>query len=446
MADPTIRYWNKEIETMPRAQLQDLQLRRFKELARRCYTKVKHYKQKFTSMKITPDDIKTLGDVKRFPITVKTDLRDNYPFGMFAEPMENIVRIHASSGTTGKPTVVGYTKHDIDDVWTETMARSLVCAGVWRGDVVQNAYGYGLFTGGLGAHFGCERIGAAVIPMSGGNTERQIMLFQDFGSTVLTATPSFAAFLAETIKQQKIDKKLIKLHTGVFGAEFWTEKMREKLEAAFAEVNATGKFNAIDIYGLSEIEGPGVSNECIFKKGNHIWEDHFFPEIIDPKTNEPVAPGESGELVFSTITKEGIPLIRYTTKDITSLNHEKCDCGRTHVRHAKITGRSDDMMKIKGINVFPSQIEYVLMKIPGVAEHYEIIVERDILDKIKVRVELTAKTFSDSMAELENLKKAIEKELYTTLQINAAVELVAPNTIPRSVGKAKRVIDMRKEG
>nr|MDO8111823.1 phenylacetate--CoA ligase [Candidatus Sigynarchaeota archaeon] len=434
-----MRYWNKEIETMSRDKLKDLQVRRFKELAKRCYTKVKHYKQKFTEMKITPDDFKTLDDLKRFPVTIKNDLRDNYPFGLFAEPLDNIIRIHASSGTTGKPTVVGYTKHDIEDVWTECMARSLVAAGAWRGDVLQNAYGYGLFTGGLGIHYGAERIGAAVIPMSGGNTDRQLMLFQDFGSTVLTCTPSFAAYLGELIKQQDIKPEKIKLHTGVFGAEFWTENMRKKLEELL-------HIRAIDIYGLSEILGPGVSDDCIFKKGLHIWEDHFYPEIIDGKTKEPVAPGESGELVFSTLTKEGIPLIRYTTKDISSLDYEKCECGRTHTRHAKIAGRSDDMMKIKGINVFPSQIEYVLMKIPGVAEHYEIIVERDILDKIKVRVELTPKTFSDRMSELENLKKSVEKELYNTLQINVNVELVPPGTIPRSMGKAKRVIDLRKEG
>ncbi|HME54261.1 MAG TPA: phenylacetate--CoA ligase [Candidatus Lokiarchaeia archaeon] len=444
MADQ-VRYWNKEIETMPRTKLQDLQVRRFKELIKRCYTKVKHYKEKFDELGITPDDFQTLDDLSKFPITVKTDLRDNYPFGMFAEPLSNIVRIHASSGTTGKPTVVGYTKHDIDDVWTECMARGLVAGGVKKGDVVQNAYGYGLFTGGLGFHYGCERVGASVIPISGGNTDRQVMLFQDFGSTVLTCTPSFAAYLGELIKQQNVDPSQIKLHTGIFGAEFWTENMREKLETLFSGLNESGTFRALDVYGLSEIAGPGVSNDCIFKHGLHVWEDHFFPEIIDSSTHEAVAPGESGELVFSTITKEGIPLIRYDTKDISSLEYEKCECGRTCVRHAKITGRTDDMMKIKGINVFPSQIEFVLMKIPGVAEHYEIVVERDILDKIKVRVELTPETFSDQMSELEGLKSTIEKEMYNTLQINVNVELVPPNTIPRSVGKAKRVIDLRTE-
>ncbi len=432
-----ILYWNKEIETASRETINEIQTRRFKELLNRVYEKVAHYKKKFSAMGITPDDFKSLADLKKFPITVKTDLRDNYPFGLFAEPLENIVRIHASSGTTGKPTVVGYTKHDIDDVWTEVMARSLVAAGTTKKDVVHNAYGYGLFTGGLGIHYGAERIGAAVIPISGGMTERQLMLMEDFGSTVLTCTPSYAAFLGETIKQQGIRDRL-KIHTGVFGAEPWSEKMREKLEDLLG-------INAIDIYGLSEICGPGVSNECIFKHGPHVWEDHFLPEIIDSKTQEPVAPGESGELVFSTITKEGIPLVRYTTRDIAKLDTEKCECGRVHARHSKITGRSDDMLIIRGVNVFPSQVEHVLMKIPGVAEHYEIVVDRDVLDMLKVRVELTPKTFSDKMSELEGLKKQIEKELNFTLQISATVELVAPGTIPRSVGKAKRVIDMRKE-
>ncbi|MHA1700578.1 MAG: phenylacetate--CoA ligase family protein [Promethearchaeota archaeon] len=433
-----VNYWNKEIETLSREKLEDIQVRRFKELARRCYEKVKHYKKKFSEMGITPDDFKSLDDITKFPLTVKTDLRDNYPFGMFAEPLENIVRIHASSGTTGKPTVVGYTKHDIDDVWTEVMARTCVATGMTHKDIIQNAYGYGLFTGGLGFHYGAEKIGATVIPISGGNTERQIMLMQDFGSTVITCTPSYAVYLGEVIKQKGIPSENIKLHTGIFGAEPWSNKLREKIEDSL-------KLRAIDIYGLSEITGPGVSVECVHQKGLHVWEDHFLVEALDSENMEPVAPGEQGELVFSTLTKVGIPLIRYTTKDVSSLDFETCECGRTHARHSKITGRSDDMLIIRGINVFPSQIEHVLMKIPGVAEHYEIIVDRDILDILKVRVELTQKTFSDKMTDLENLKKEIENQLYTTLQVRASVELVEPNTIPRSVGKAKRVIDLRKE-
>ncbi|MHA1681894.1 MAG: phenylacetate--CoA ligase family protein [Promethearchaeota archaeon] len=433
-----VHYWNEKIETAPRAEIEEIQTRRFKELLNRCYTKVQAYKKKFSENGVTPDDFKTLADVTKFPLTVKNDLRDNYPFGMFAEPLDKIVRIHASSGTTGKPTVVGYTEHDIWDVWTEVMARTCMCAGMSGKDILQNAYGYGLFTGGLGFHYGAEKIGSTVIPISGGNTDRQLMLMQDFGSTVITCTPSYAVFLAESIKQKGIDRDKIKLHTGIFGAEPWSEKLREKIESSL-------QVKAIDIYGLSEITGPGVSCDCVYQDGLHIWEDHFLVEALDSKTMEPVAPGESGELVFSTITKEGIPLIRYTTKDVATLNYEKCECGRTHVRHSKITGRSDDMLIIRGINVFPSQIEHVLMKIPGVAEHYEIIVDRDILDKLKVRVELSTKTFSDKMSDLEGLKKTIEQELRSTLQVHADVELVAPGTIPRSVGKAKRVIDMRKE-
>lgn len=438
-------YYNKDIETAPRERLTEIQVRQFKQLLKRVYERVRHYKQKFDNLGIGPDDFKSLDDLKRFPITFKDELRDNYPFGLFAEPMENIVRVHVSSGTTGKPTVVGYTRHDIDEVWTEVMARSCACAGMTSKDIAQNAYGYGLFTGGLGFHYGAEKVGATVIPMGGGNTERQLMLMEDFGSTVLTCTPSYAAFLAESIKASGIDRAKIKLRTGIFGAEPWTNKMREKLETMFSEVNASGSFTALDVYGLSEITGPGVSQECPHKAGNHVWEDHFLPEIVDSKNREPVAPGEFGELVFSTITKEGIPLVRYTTKDIANLTYEPCACGRTHARHSKITGRTDDMLIIRGINVFPSQIEHVLMKIPGVAEHYEIIVDRQVLDKIKVRVELTAKTFTDRMAGLEGLKRQIEKELYVVLQITAEVELVAPGTIPRSVGKAKRVIDLRKE-
>ncbi|MHA1792280.1 MAG: phenylacetate--CoA ligase family protein [Promethearchaeota archaeon] len=433
-----MHYWRKDIETASRKEIEEIQVREFKQLAKRCYEKVPHYKKKFSEMGITPDDFKTLDDIRKFPFTIKNDLRDNYPFGMFAEPLENIVRIHASSGTTGKPTVVGYTRHDIEDVWSEVMARTCVAAGMTKKDIVQNAYGYGLFTGGLGFHYGAEKIGSTVIPISGGNTERQLMLMQDFGSTVITCTPSYAVYLGEMIKQKGIDPEKIKLHTGIFGAEPWTEKLREKIESILG-------VNAIDIYGLSEIVGPGVSVDCIYKRGLHVWEDHFLVEALDSKTMEPVADGEYGEMVFSTLTKEGIPLIRYTTKDIAKLDHEKCECGRTHVRHSKITGRSDDMLIIRGINVFPSQVEHVLMKIPGVAEHYEIVVDRDILDKLKVRVELTPETFSDKMSELEGLKKTIEKELFITLQVRAEVELVSPGTIPRSVGKAKRVIDMRKE-
>ncbi|MHA1730826.1 MAG: phenylacetate--CoA ligase family protein [Promethearchaeota archaeon] len=418
--------------------MEEIQLKELKGLAKRCYENVAHYKKAFSEKGLTPDDIKTLDDLTKFSFTVKTDLRDNYPFGMFARPLSDIVRIHASSGTTGKPTVVGYTAHDIEKVWTEVMARTCVAAGMSSDDIVQNAYGYGLFTGGLGFHYGAERIGATVIPISGGNTERQIMLLQDFGSTVMTCTPSYATYLAEVLKQMDISLDKIKLKIGIYGAEPWSEKLREKIEAGLG-------VSAIDIYGLSELCGPGVSVDCVDKTGLHIWEDHFLVENCDPETMERVAPGERGEMVFSTLTKEGIPLMRYTTKDVARLSVDKCSCGRWHTRHSKITGRSDDMLIIRGINVFPSQVEHVLMKHPTVSEFYEIVVDRDILDKLKVRIELTQKSFSDKMKDLNELKAELEKDLYTTLQIHAVVELVAPGTIPRSVGKAKRVVDLRKE-
>ncbi|GAB4329927.1 MAG: phenylacetate--CoA ligase [Promethearchaeota archaeon] len=434
----TYNYWNRERELATREEIEEVQLRELKGVVRRCYENVAHYKRVMDEMGLKPDDVNSLADLLKFPLTVKTDLRDNYPFGMFAAPLSEIVRIHASSGTTGKPTVVGYTAHDIHEVWTEVMARTCVCAGVTRDDVVQNAYGYGLFTGGLGFHYGAERVGATVIPISGGNTERQIMLMQDFGSTVITCTPSYASYIAEVIKEQDVPLDRIKLRLGIFGAEPWSEKLREKIESSL-------NVSAIDIYGLSEVIGPGVSVECVDKQGLHVWEDHFLVEALDSDNMEPVAPGERGELVFTTLTKEGIPLIRYTTKDVSRLDVDKCSCGRWHARHSKIMGRSDDMLIVRGINVFPSQIEYVLMKHPTVGEYYEIIVDRKILDTLKVRVELTQKSFSDKMRDLETLKQELEHDLYTTLQVRAEVELVPPGTIPRSVGKAKRVIDLRKE-
>ncbi len=434
------RYWNKGRELASPDELKRIQLKEVQAMLKRCYDKVQHFHKKYDAIKLKPEDVKTLDDLKKVPLTLKTDLRDNYPFGLFAAPMNEIIRIHASSGTTGKPTVVGYTRHDIDDVWTECMARTCVCGGLFKGDIVQNAYGYGLFTGGLGFHYGAERIGAAVIPISGGNTERQIMLIQDFGSTAITCTPSYAIYLAEMLEQMKIPREQIKLHTGIFGAEFWTEKMREKIEEKL-------HVRAIDIYGLSEMCGPGVSVDCIDQQGLHIWSDHFLPEIVDRETHESVAPGEKGDLIFSTITKEGIPLPRYDTRDQTSLNFEKCSCGRWHPRHSKILGRSDDMMKIKGINVFPSQIESVLLKIPGLGEYYEIVVGREgVLENLKVRIELTPQVFSDKMKDIENFRRTVEKELFNVLQINCQVELVAPGAIPRSMSKAKRVIDLRKEG
>ena len=365
-------------------------------------------------------------------------MRDSYPYGLFAAPLEEIVRIHASSGTTGKPTVVGYTQKDID-TWSDLMARSFVAAGAHRGDIIHNAYGYGLFTGGLGAHYGAERLGASVIPISGGNTKRQIMIMQDFGSTVLTCTPSYSLFMAEEARAEGVDFKKLKLRVGIFGAEPWSEAMRGEIEEKL-------NLAAIDIYGLSEIMGPGVAIECIeAKKGLHIWEDHFIPEIIDPETGRRLPQGERGELVITTITKQGIPLIRYRTRDITSITYEPCACGRTHARISRMSGRSDDMLIIRGVNVFPSQIESILVGIEGVEPHYLLIVDRrDNLDTLEVQVEVDERLFSDEIKVLQLLSKRIEKEIKDVLGVTCTAKLVEPRTIQRSEGKAKRVIDNRK--
>jgi phenylacetate-CoA ligase len=363
---------------------------------------------------------------------------DSYPYGLFAAPMEDIVRIHASSGTTGKPTVVGYTRKDID-IWSELMARTFVTAGAHKGDIIHNAYGYGLFTGGLGAHYGAERLGASVIPISGGNTKRQIMIMQDFGSTVLTCTPSYALFMAEEARAEGIDIRKLKLRVGILGAEPWSEAMRGEIEE---KLNLT----ALDIYGLSEIMGPGVAQECFEgKHGLHIWEDHFIPEIINPDTGEVLSAGEQGELVITTITKEGIPLIRYRTRDITSISYEPCICGRTHARLARMSGRSDDMLIIRGVNVFPSQIETILVGIEGVEPHYLLIVDRtDNLDTLEVQVEVDEHLFSDEIKVLQALARRIEQEIKTMLGVTCKAKLVEPKAIQRSEGKSKRVIDNRK--
>lgn len=438
-------YWRKDIECMDRAELEKLQLKRAQGMLKRCYDKIPFFKKSYSAKGLTPEDMKTLDDLQKFPLTIKTDLRDNYPFGLFAEPMTNVIRLHASSGTTGKPIVGGYTKHDVYDVFAECVARSMVASGVHAGDVLQNGYGYGLFTGGLGLHYGGEMMGVTVIPISGGNTDRQLMMMQDFGTTVISCTPSYMVNLAEEIQRRKIDRSKIKLRIGIHGAEFWSEKMRAKIEQLMPGMSA------IDIYGLTEIIGPGVSNNCIENryKGLHIWEDHFLPEVVDPEHNfERVAPGEKGELIFSTLTREATPLPRYRTKDISRLNYEKCICGRTTCRHDKITGRSDDMLKIHGINVFPSQIESVLMEIPELAGYYEIVVDRKelgSLDTVIIRIELNEKTFSDKIKDLQNFSKTVADKLASTLLFHAKVELVSPGTIPRSESKAKRVVDLRKD-
>jgi len=430
--------YNMEFETLPREALEAIQLRRLKQTVERVYATVPFYRKQFDKAGVKPEHIKSLDDLRRLPFTTKQDLRDNYPFGLFAVPMENVVRIHASSGTTGKPTVVGYTARDIQ-TWAELMARALSAAGVTRGDIIHNAYGYGLFTGGLGVHYGAEKLGASVIPVSGGNTKRQIMIMKDFGATVLTCTPSYALHLAEVAMEMGVDPKTLKLRIGVFGAEPWSEKMREEIEQKLY-------LTAIDIYGLSEVIGPGVSIECVeAKKGLHIFEDHFIPEIIDPETGENLKPGELGELVITTITKEAFPVIRYRTRDITFLNPEPCICGRTHVRMGRITGRTDDMLIIRGVNVFPSQIESVLMEIEEVEPHYQIIVDREgNLDTLTVLVEVGEHAFSDEVRKLQELERKIEKNIKEYLGVSAKVKLVEPKTIARSEGKAQRVIDKRK--
>jgi phenylacetate-CoA ligase len=430
--------WNDEFETLPREALEALQLKRLRQVVEKVYATVPFYQHKLNQAGITPAQIKSLDDLRRIPFTLKQDMRDSYPYGLFAVPLEQIVRIHASSGTTGKPTVVGYTRRDIDN-WSEMMARSLTAAGAHKGDVIHNAYGYGLFTGGLGAHYGAERIGASVIPMSGGNTRKQLMIMQDFGSTVLTCTPSYSLFLAEVAAEEGIDIKKLKLKVGVFGAEPWSETMR-------AEIEEKLHLKAIDIYGLSEIMGPGVGIECIeAQKGLHIWEDHFIPEIINSDTGEVLPLGETGELVITTITKEGIPLLRYRTRDITRILPEPCICGRTHMRIERLSGRSDDMLIIRGVNVFPSQIESVLFNIKGVEPHYQLIVDRDgTLDTLEILVEVNEQTFSDEIKVLQTLSHKIRHAIKEMLGVTCQVRLVEPKTIARSEGKAQRVIDNRK--
>ncbi len=431
--------WNEEFETLPREALEALQLKRLKATVERVYETVPFYKKKFDELGVKPSHVKTLKDLQLLPFTIKNDLRDNYPFGLFSVPMEQVVRVHASSGTTGKPIVVGYTKRDID-TWAELIARTLSCAGVHRGDIVHNAYGYGLFTGGLGLHYGAEKVGASVIPISGGNTKRQIIIMQDFGPTVITCTPSYALHLAEVAEEMGLNPaKDFKLRVGCFGAEPWSENMRAQIEKKF-------NLDAIDIFGLTEVIGPGVSSECLeAKKGLHVFEDHFIPEIIDPATGKALPYGEKGELVFTSITKEAFPVIRYRTRDLSVLYPEVCKCGRTFVRMQRITGRTDDMLIIRGVNVFPSQIESVLMQVEGVEPHYLLIVDReDNLDTLEVQVEVNEKVFSDEVKQLERLGKRIEKEIKELFGVTCKCKLVEPKTIQRSEGKAKRVIDKRK--
>ena len=422
---------------MPPKRKKELQLERLQRVARRVYANVPHYKRAFDEAGVKPKDIKSLKDLKKLPFTTKDDLAVNYPTGMLARPLKDIVRLHMSSGTTGKPKVAGYTAEDIR-TWAEVMARTFTCAGLTSKDIIQNAYGYGLFTGGLGAHYGGERIGATVIPISGGNTKRQILIMQDFGSTALCATPSYSIHLFETLEQMGIDIRTdLKLKTGIFGAEMWSENMRETIESK------TG-INAIDIYGLTELIGPGVASECMEKNHLHIFDDHFLPEIIDPETCESLPAGEKGELVFTSLTKRGFPIIRYRTRDITRLHDEPCKCGRTHVRMERVTGRSDDMLIIRGVNVYPSQVEAVLMSVEGVEPHYQIIVDREhAMDSLEIHVEVSEQVFSDEIKGLEKLEKRLHDELESVLLISAKLKLVEPKTIQRSEGKAVRIVDKR---
>jgi phenylacetate-CoA ligase len=429
--------WNKTFECMSREEMRDCQSKRLIDTVQRVYHNVPAYREKFQQAHLVPEDIKSINDLSKLPFTTKQDLRDNYPYGLFAVPMSEVVRVHASSGTTGKPTVVGYTRKDLA-TWSEVVARSLSCAGAHKHDIVQVAYGYGLFTGGLGIHYGCEKIGATVIPISGGNTQRQIQLMHDFGSTVLACTPSYALHLADAIEESPYKREELKLRIGVFGAEPWTETMRKEIEAKL-------RIKAMDIFGLSEIIGPGVSNECEHQNGLHVFEDHFIPEIINPDTLEVMPEGELGELVFTCITKEALPLIRYRTRDLTRLHYEKCKCGRTLVRMEKCANRSDDMLIIRGVNVFPSQIEEVLLKVEGIQPHYLIIVDRvNNLDVMQVQVEVEKEYFSDRISDLQGLTKKLQHNLESALGIGVDVKLVEPKTIQRSEGKIQRVIDKRK--
>lgn len=414
----------------------ELQLRRLQNIVKFVYENVPFYKKHFDEVGVKVEDIQELKDIEKLPFTTKTNLREAYPFAMFAVDDDKIIEIHTSSGTTGKPTVSGYTEKDIN-IWAEIIARGIIMAGGGNKDIIQNCYGYGLFTGGFGVHHGGRKVGATLIPISAGNTKRQIEVMVDFKSTILTCTPSYALYLSEFLEKEGYDYKDINLRAGLFGAEMWTEEMRKELESRF-------NIHALNIYGLTEIMGPGIAQECLAKDGLHISDDHFYPEIIDPDNLEVLEDGEKGELVLTTITREGMPIIRFRTKDLTSLNREKCGCGRTTVRMSRITGRTDDMLKIRGVMVFPSQIEKSLFKIDGLTPNYQIIVTREgILDEVEVKVEATAELFSDKIKELEKLESKIAKHIHEEIGLKVNITLVEPNILPRSEGKAVRVIDKR---
>ncbi len=430
-------YWNEKVECMDKDELKKIQSERLVSTVKRMYENTPYYRKKMDDAGVKPEDIKSVDDLHLLPFTYKTDLRDNYPFGTFALPLSQVTRIHASSGTTGKQTVVGYTDNDLE-MWSDSVARCLTSAGVTSEDIVHVSYGYGLFTGGLGIHNGAEKIGATVIPASSGNTARQITLLKDFGATVLCCTPSYALYIADALKDAGLTKDDLKLRIGVFGAEPWTESMRHEIEEKLG-------IKAYDIYGLSETAGPGVAMNCDCQKHLHIQADNFIPEVINPETGEVLPDGAEGELVFTCVTKEAMPLIRYRTKDLTVLHTDRCECGRIMPRMEKVTGRSDDMLIIRGVNVFPSQIESVLLEFGNVEPHYMIYVDRvNNLDTMEVHIEMTDELFSDEVRAVEKIEKGLRQRIDSVLGISATVKLVEPKSIPRSEGKAKRVIDKRK--
>lgn len=432
------RMWQPEIESMDRNELEKHQLVRLKLLVKYVSDNVPFYRERLEKCGVTSDKIKCLSDIQYIPYTTKEDIRDTYPYGLFAVPMNKIVRIHASSGTTGKPTVVGYTKNDLD-MWSNAVARLTVAAGASCDDIVQIAFGYGLFTGALGLHYGLEKLGAAVVPVSSGNTEKQIMLMKDFGTTALVSTPSYALYIAEVAKDIGVDPRELSVRLGLFGSEGCSDEMRSKIEEAW-------NLFATDNYGMSELLGPGVSGECRYRRGMHFAEDHFLPEIINPLTGEVKERGDSGELVITTLTKEGIPLLRYRTKDITKIDYDKCECGRTHARMAKPSGRSDDMLKIKGVNVFPTQIESVLVGIPEVGPHYQIVLKtKNYMDAFEINIELLDYSLLEKYSDLENLQQKISSKLQTVLGLDAKINLLEPRSLERFAGKAKRVIDERQK-
>lgn len=430
--------FNVDKETLPREEMRQLQLSRLKHQCERVYANVPFYRKAFDDMGISPSEINSLDDLTKLPFTEKQDLRNSYPYQLFAVPKDTVVRLHASSGTTGRATVVGYTKRDLD-YWSELMARSLAAAGLTAQDFIHNAYGYGLFTGGLGAHYGAERLGATIIPVSGGGTKRQVQLLKDFGATGITCTPSYALYLYDAAREQGVDIRDLPLRVGVFGAEPWTDETRAEIERKLG-------ITAVNVYGLSEVMGPGVAQECADAKcGMHIWEDHFLPEIIDPVTGDPLPPGSVGELVLTTLTKEAVPLIRYRTRDLTSLDYTPCVCGRSHARIARILGRSDDMLIIRGVNVFPQQIEAILVDMEGISPHYQIEITREgVLDNLEIKVEFSEDMFiSDEIRHIQKREKRLQKTIKDYLGVTASVRLVEPQSLQRFEGKASRVKDLR---